>query len=326
MTQALYNRIDAIESFAADVAHELKNPLTSLRSAVETLPRVKSGPSRDRLLAIMQHDVRRLDRLISDISDASRLDAELARGDAGPVDMAALLRAVVAMAADSPRGNGVALRLTVEAADARAKTPAYVVLGYDSQARPGDHQSDRQRLLVLAAGRRSARRAEPGARRARRRTASPRAIRSSSRSTTTAPASRRTRSSASSSASTPIARSRASARTPGSGFPFRVRSSRRTAGGYGRPIGPPRPRRPRGPPTRARRRGAPRRGRALRHSPAGDRAVRRAAGRLVEPARDARSSSAKAACWLRGPSGRGQELARVGVDRARARSARFSPR
>ena len=87
MTQALYNRIDAIESFAADVAHELKNPLTSLRSAVETLPRVKSGPSRDRLLDIMQHDVRRLDRLISDISDASRLDAELARGDAGPVDL-----------------------------------------------------------------------------------------------------------------------------------------------------------------------------------------------------------------------------------------------
>ncbi len=133
MTQALYDRIDAIESFAADVAHELKNPLTSLRSAVETLPRVTSGPSRDRLLAIMQHDVRRLDRLISDISDASRLDAELARDDAGPVDMAALLRAVVAMAADSPRGKGIALRLTVEGADARAKTPAYVVLGYDSR-------------------------------------------------------------------------------------------------------------------------------------------------------------------------------------------------
>ena len=133
MTQALYDRIDAIESFAADVAHELKNPLTSLRSAVETLPRVASGPSRDRLLAIMQHDVRRLDRLISDISDASRLDAELARDDAGPVDMAALLRAVTAMAADSPRGKGIALRLTIEQADAKAKAPAYVVLGYDSR-------------------------------------------------------------------------------------------------------------------------------------------------------------------------------------------------
>ena len=133
MTQALYNRIDAIESFAADVAHELKNPLTSLRSAVETLPRVKSGPSRDRLLAIMQHDVRRLDRLISDISDASRLDAELARGDAGPVDMAALLRAVVAMAADSPRGDRAALRLTIEEAAPKAKASAYVVFGYDSR-------------------------------------------------------------------------------------------------------------------------------------------------------------------------------------------------
>ncbi|MGO9767998.1 MAG: stimulus-sensing domain-containing protein [Roseiarcus sp.] len=133
MTQALYNRIDAIESFAADVAHELKNPLTSLRSAVETLPRVKSGPSRDRLLAIMQHDVRWLDRLISDISDASRLDAELARGDAGPVDMAALLRAVVAMAADSPRGDRAALRLTIEEAAPKAKASAYVVFGYDSR-------------------------------------------------------------------------------------------------------------------------------------------------------------------------------------------------
>ena len=90
MTQALYSRLDAIESFAADVAHELKNPLTSLRSALETLPRVKTDQSRDRLIAVMQHDVRRLDRLICDISDASRLDAELARGEAGPVDVAAL--------------------------------------------------------------------------------------------------------------------------------------------------------------------------------------------------------------------------------------------
>ena len=78
MTNALYNRIDAIESFAADVAHELKNPLTSLRSAVETLPLAKTEEAKARLTGIIQHDVRRLDRLISDISDASRLDAELA--------------------------------------------------------------------------------------------------------------------------------------------------------------------------------------------------------------------------------------------------------
>jgi two-component system sensor histidine kinase ChvG len=132
MTQALYNRIDAIESFAADVAHELKNPLTSLRSAVETLPRVKSGPSRDRLLAIMQHDVRRLDRLISDISDASRLDAELARGDAGPVDLVEVAKAVVAMVADSPRSNGVTLKLAVERRSAAQPTD-FIVIGHDSR-------------------------------------------------------------------------------------------------------------------------------------------------------------------------------------------------
>src|SRR5690606_31767634 len=79
MTDALYNRIEAIERFAADVAHELKNPLTSLRSAVETLPLAKRPEDRERLNAIIQHDVKRLDRLITDISSASRLDAELAR-------------------------------------------------------------------------------------------------------------------------------------------------------------------------------------------------------------------------------------------------------
>jgi len=138
MTQALYNRIDAIESFAADVAHELKNPLTSLRSAVEILPRVKAGASRDRLLEVIQHDVRRLDRLISDISDASRLDAELARNDAEPVDLVALLGAVVAMAEDSPRRNGVKVRLIVEGGAGASdkggpRTGRFCVLGHDSR-------------------------------------------------------------------------------------------------------------------------------------------------------------------------------------------------
>ena len=91
MTTALYDRIDAIESFAADVSHELKNPLTSLRSAVETLPLARNDQSRQRLMDVIQHDVRRLDRLISDISDASRLDAELARSDARSVDLEILL-------------------------------------------------------------------------------------------------------------------------------------------------------------------------------------------------------------------------------------------
>jgi two-component system sensor histidine kinase ChvG len=87
MTNALYARIEAIESFAADVSHELKNPLTSLRSAVETLPLAKNEASRGRLMEIIQHDVKRLDRLITDISDASRLDAELVREDAARIDL-----------------------------------------------------------------------------------------------------------------------------------------------------------------------------------------------------------------------------------------------
>ena len=98
MTDALYTRIEAIESFAADVSHELKNPLTSLRSAVETLPRVKSEDSKQRLLAVIMHDVMRLDRLITDISDASRLDAELQRQEVEPVDLARLLESLVAVA------------------------------------------------------------------------------------------------------------------------------------------------------------------------------------------------------------------------------------
>lgn len=91
MTDALYARIEAIESFAADVSHELKNPLTSLRSAVEALPLAQSDQSKKALLDIIGHDVRRLDRLITDIAGASRLDAELAREDARPVNLAKLL-------------------------------------------------------------------------------------------------------------------------------------------------------------------------------------------------------------------------------------------
>jgi two-component system, OmpR family, sensor histidine kinase ChvG len=132
MTRALYSRLDAIESFAADVAHELKNPLTSLRSALETLPRVNSGHSRDRLIAVMQHDVRRLDRLISDISDASRLDAELTRGEAGPVDVAALLRAVVSMAQDSPRSRA-RIELSIPARRGKNASADYFILGHDSR-------------------------------------------------------------------------------------------------------------------------------------------------------------------------------------------------
>ncbi|MEQ8655708.1 MAG: sensor histidine kinase [Hyphomicrobiales bacterium] len=111
MTDALYNRMDAIESFAADVSHELKNPLTSLRSAVETLPRVTREESRQRLLEVIEHDVMRLDRLISDISDASRLDAELAREDAAPIDLKPLMEAVVGVQRELGAKAGISVNL-----------------------------------------------------------------------------------------------------------------------------------------------------------------------------------------------------------------------
>lgn len=130
MTDALYNRIDAIESFAADVAHELKNPLTSLRSATETLPVVRDQESRMRLMDIIQHDVKRLDRLISDISDASRLDAELAREDSGPVDLDDLLRATVSLYNDIHLDDLPEVSLEIERAPG---TYPYRIIGHDSR-------------------------------------------------------------------------------------------------------------------------------------------------------------------------------------------------
>lgn len=105
MTEALYDRLDAIESFAADVSHELKNPLTSIRSAVEVLPLAKDEERRDRLLAVIAADVKRLDRLITDISRASRVDAELAREDVGPLDLAGLLTELADSYNESGRGG-----------------------------------------------------------------------------------------------------------------------------------------------------------------------------------------------------------------------------
>jgi two-component system sensor histidine kinase ChvG len=95
MTEALWDRLDAIERFAADVAHEIKNPLTSVRSAVETVARVDDPEQQKKLMGIVLDDVQRLDRLISDISDASRLDAELSRAQGEPVSLARLLDALV---------------------------------------------------------------------------------------------------------------------------------------------------------------------------------------------------------------------------------------
>ncbi len=114
MTNALYSRIAEIERFAADVSHELKNPLTSLRSAVETLPLAKSEESRARLLEVIFHDVRRLDRLISDISDASRLDAEMQRQVVAPVDLVKLLKTVTTIANEVKQDNGAKVALAFE--------------------------------------------------------------------------------------------------------------------------------------------------------------------------------------------------------------------
>ena len=117
MTVAMYRRLDAIEAFAADVAHEIKNPLTSLRSAVESFARVQDPEKRQRLIAIIEDDVRRLDRLISDISNASRLDAELSRLEEEPVDLTRLLQTVAELHAEirEPQGPKLVLDLPPQA-------------------------------------------------------------------------------------------------------------------------------------------------------------------------------------------------------------------
>ena len=136
MTNALYSRLDAIESFAADVSHELKNPLTSLRSAASLLPMIKTDEDRKKLVDIINHDVRRLDRLITDIADASRLDAELARETARPVNLANLLRTLCEVMRESRRGSGTEFVLNMQG----CKTPKnfaqnrdYIVNGHDSR-------------------------------------------------------------------------------------------------------------------------------------------------------------------------------------------------
>ncbi len=101
---ALWQRMDAIERFAADVAHEIKNPLSSIRSAIETLRRIEDANRQKQLLAIITDDVTRLDRLISDVSDASRVDAELSRVMTERVDLAPMLRTLKELQ-DATRGE-----------------------------------------------------------------------------------------------------------------------------------------------------------------------------------------------------------------------------
>lgn len=130
MTEALYSRIEAIERFAADVSHELKNPLTSLRSAVETLPLARTEESKERLHAVIQHDVRRLDRLITDISDASRLDAELAREKSEEVDLREVAQNVASMCADvNPRS----VKISFASTPARAGPAGFLVRGHEER-------------------------------------------------------------------------------------------------------------------------------------------------------------------------------------------------
>lgn len=129
MTDTLYQRMDAIEAFAADVSHELKNPLTSLRSAVETLPLAKNDQSRQRLVDIILHDVRRLDRLISDISDASRLDAELARLESEEINLRALLETIVTIQDEIGAKSDISVSLTC----LDEKNKGFSVLGNDSR-------------------------------------------------------------------------------------------------------------------------------------------------------------------------------------------------
>src|SRR5471032_750540 len=129
MTDALWQRLNAIESFAADVAHELKNPLTSLRSAIEVAARPNlDAERRDKLMAIVIDDINRLNRLISDISDASRLDAELMRGEVKPVDLRSLLDDMVhhyAVSASSKAGVEVELRISAN--------PPFAAHGHDGR-------------------------------------------------------------------------------------------------------------------------------------------------------------------------------------------------
>ncbi len=111
LTTELFDRMDAIERFAADVSHELKNPLSSLRSAVETASRIDDAEKQKRLMAVIEQDVDRLDRLITDIANASRLDAELARLAPGPVDLRQLLQTLAEVYRTTAKDGAPDIRL-----------------------------------------------------------------------------------------------------------------------------------------------------------------------------------------------------------------------
>ena len=131
MTEALWQRMEAVENFAADVAHEIKNPLTSLRSAVETAARIADPEQQRRLMSVIEDDVKRLDRLITDISGASRLDAELARAETEEIDLGRLLETLVqvqesASGPDQPR-------LELDLLPTRSPAASFVVNGIEGR-------------------------------------------------------------------------------------------------------------------------------------------------------------------------------------------------
>jgi two-component system sensor histidine kinase ChvG len=111
MTAALRQRMDAVESFAADVAHEIKNPLASLRSALESLSQVEDPSLRRQLAGIAVHDLQRIDRLVTEIADASRIDAELSRATFEPVDLALLVANLIGAREERQENEGRAIRL-----------------------------------------------------------------------------------------------------------------------------------------------------------------------------------------------------------------------
>lgn len=123
MTHSLRNRIDNIEAFAADVTHELKNPLASLRSAVDSLERIEQPELRKQLIDVVRQDVLRLDRLIGDIGEAARTDAELARASFVPVDLGNLIGQLVT-AWETRRETG-----NVRIAFARPRKGSAIVMG-----------------------------------------------------------------------------------------------------------------------------------------------------------------------------------------------------
>lgn len=125
MTEALWARMDAIEAFAADVTHEIRNPLASVRNAVETASRVRDEAQREKLLAIVLEDVKRLDRLINDISEASRLDAELSRLEMEPVDLSRMLATLAGMEGVAVGERGIRVRVE------EAPGGSYVVPGLE---------------------------------------------------------------------------------------------------------------------------------------------------------------------------------------------------